>query len=163
MQQDGNGLERYRCDQTCQTLQQFGIELASGSVSQFGGITHINNNHWIAFLISPVESTIYVADSLRQPTEDNGLSAVDVLQWWLAASYSSPNKSVLPFQIAWLPIAYQKDSISCGLLALNALMHHLIPTKYSLCTNNNMVMLHVKFLTSILDHHDKLVSGHVQQ
>ncbi|KAF8337547.1 uncharacterized protein EI90DRAFT_2909896, partial [Cantharellus anzutake] len=142
-----------------------GSELSSGSVTQFGGITHVNNNHWVAFLISPTESTIYLADSLRAPTRDDKTSvpateAICALQWWLDASYLELNKSVSPFWIAWLPIAYQNDLSSCGFFALNALMHHLNPTKYSLCDCIDTAMLHIRLLTSILNHHATHVSEH---
>ncbi|KAF8329691.1 uncharacterized protein EI90DRAFT_3124926 [Cantharellus anzutake] len=113
MQPDGNGLKRYRHDRTCKTLHQFGSELSSGSISQFGGITHINN-HWIAFVISSRELTIFIADSLHWPMGNNGppagvKEAAATLQWWLNMSYLSSNQSVSPFRIVRLPIAYQKD------------------------------------------------------
>jgi hypothetical protein len=167
MQRDGNGWERYHSDQACKNLRKLGLELSSGHGSRFGGIRHINNNHWIAFLISPVESTIYLTDSLRWPTEDDGPPAaveetVGILQWWLTVSCLGSNKSILPFRIVWLPIAHQRDSTSCGFFALNALMHCLIPTKYHLCTSDDTATLHVEFLTSILDRHDTLVSDKAQ-
>ena len=57
-----------------------------------------------------------------------------------------------------LLIAYQMDFSSCGVFALNALMHHLIPSQYSLCTSNDMVMMHIELLALILDHHTAQVS-----
>jgi hypothetical protein len=162
MQLNGKGLERYCHDHTCKTLCQFGSELSSGSISQFGGITHVNNSHWIAFIISPRESTIFLADSLHWPVGNNGpptgvKAATATLQWWLNTSYSGSNQSVSPFRIERLPIAYQKDFSSCGIFALNALMHHLIPSRYSLCSDD-MVMIRVELLASILDHHAAQVS-----
>ncbi|KAF8330140.1 uncharacterized protein EI90DRAFT_3124555 [Cantharellus anzutake] len=79
--------------------------------------------------------------------------AAATLQWWLNALYLSSNQSVSPFQIVRLPIAYQKDFSSCSIFALNALMHHFIPSQYSLGTSNDMVMIRIKLLVSILDHH----------
>ncbi|KAF8318611.1 uncharacterized protein EI90DRAFT_3133107 [Cantharellus anzutake] len=153
MQSDGDGLGRYRDDLTFKTLRGFGAELKSGSVSQFGGIMLVNNNHWMAFSISPIESTIYLGDSLC-PTGDvqsaAAKEAIMVLQWWLNASYSRSDRS---FHIAWLPIAYQNDASSCGFFALDALMHHLIPTEHPLHTGNDTATLHVKLLMSILDCH----------
>ncbi|KAF8314150.1 uncharacterized protein EI90DRAFT_3022462 [Cantharellus anzutake] len=153
MQLDGNGHKRYTNDCTCKVLRRFGSELSSGTMSQFGGITHINNNHWVAFVISATESTIYLADSLHQPTgvDIAAKEAVNALQWWLNMSYLESNQSVLPFHVAPLPIAYQNDATSCGFFALNALMHCFIPMKYPLC--KDIAMLRVKFITSILDHH----------
>ncbi|KAF8309944.1 uncharacterized protein EI90DRAFT_3024756 [Cantharellus anzutake] len=157
MQSDGNGPERYRQSLTCKMLHQFGAELASGSVHQFGGIIHVNN-HWIAFSISPLESTIYLGDSFHKPMGDDGQSVavkevIRVLRWWLDISSPEPSQSASLFQIRWLPIAYQNDFVSCGFFALDALMHHLIPNKYPLHTGEDAAILRVKFLTSILDRH----------
>jgi hypothetical protein len=98
-QADRNGSVSYGCNRTCNNLRQLGSELSSGSASQFGGIMHINNNHWIAFLISPMESTIYLADSLHRQMGDSGLpvAAIGTLQWWLNESYSGLNKSTPTF------------------------------------------------------------------
>jgi hypothetical protein len=155
-----NGLERYRNDRTYLALRQLGSKLVSGSISQFGGIMLVNGNHWIGFLISSAESTIYLADSLYHRMEDINSSctakeATEILQWWLDASNLESNQHSTPFQAAWLPTAHQKDSSSCGFFALNALMHHLLPEKYSLSTDDNdsVVGLRVGFLGSILEHH----------
>ncbi|KAF8314562.1 uncharacterized protein EI90DRAFT_3022271 [Cantharellus anzutake] len=143
-QPDGNGHER------------FGSELSSGTIPQFGGITHINNNHWVAFLISTTEATIFLVDSLHGVDGPSvaATEVIHVLQWWLSTSYLELNQSAPPFQVAWLPVAYQNDATSCSFFALNALMHHFIPKKYPLATGKDVVMLCVKFLTSILNHHD---------
>ncbi|KAF8336306.1 uncharacterized protein EI90DRAFT_3168485 [Cantharellus anzutake] len=152
------GSVTYGCNHTCKDLCQLGSELSSGSESQFGGIMHANNNHWIAFSVFPKESVIYLADSLHWETGGADLpvaakEVANILQWWLNESYSGLNKSTPTFQITSLPVAHQNDSSSCGFFALNALMHHLIPTKYLLYASNDIAMLRVEFLMAILNHH----------
>ena len=101
-QGDGNGSVSYGCNHTCKSLCEFGSELSSGSGSQLGGIMHANNNHWIGFLISPNESTIYLADSLHHQMGDVDLPAavkevVRIVCWWLNESYCGLNKSAPMF------------------------------------------------------------------
>jgi hypothetical protein len=108
MQSDGNVLERYRHDFAFKTLHEFGAELKSGSILQFRGIMLINNNHWMAFSISPINSTIYLGDSLCPMGDVQSIAAkeaIRTLEWWLDVSYSGSDQPMLPFRIAWLPIA----------------------------------------------------------
>lgn len=80
-------------------------------------ISHVRGNHWTGVAIDSVNLWTYYGDSMQAPIPDD----LKAIEWWLS------NHFTLPFTWSSLEITEQHDSYSCGLLAANALMHHIDP------------------------------------
>jgi hypothetical protein len=73
-----------------------------------------NNWHWVAIVIDSEHKTIHYRNSYGT---DMPLELVNAYQWWLSQHIPSA------FTIMALPITFQEDSLSCGLLSHNSLNH----------------------------------------
>lgn len=93
-------------------------------------ILHVNTNHWVPVVIDFRDKTIFTADSLASVTNHkpskliNKYRDLQVLRDW-AAEKSGINNT--DFAIQCMKITRQKDLISCGVMAFNAIEHHFLP------------------------------------
>lgn len=104
-----------------------------------------SGNHWAAFAYSRATGTLAYGDSLHGtfPTELR-----DILQWWINQHLGDHDISV-----AEMACTEQQDAYSCGILAFNALCHHLLPQLYTLVDeakiNEARVELFLKVITNL--------------
>ncbi len=89
--------------------------LHSGKI---GLIFNVNFTHWISVAIDFTCGSILYGDSLGyKPDED----VLETLEWWLS------QHTEMHFKLETLTSTRQRDIISCGLLAYNAIGHHFLP------------------------------------
>ncbi|KAF8168778.1 hypothetical protein BJ912DRAFT_807590, partial [Pholiota molesta] len=96
-----------------------GEELLSGQRKVIAGISNINNNHWVGIVVDMVGLTVKYGDSL------GGTGSVEVIEsvaWWLHCHIPG-----LLLKYDLLPITKQEDTFSCGVLAINAIRHAVLP------------------------------------
>jgi len=111
-------------------------QIVNGEVDSVCGICHLPG-HWTSVVFDIQQGHILYGDSLNHtiPSEEH-----KAFTQWIQRlnTRSRRNMDDNPISIHPLPTSFQNDSISCGLLALNALSHHylnqplLSPNKISL-------------------------------
>lgn len=105
-------------------------DIASGFCSKVAGISYINNNHYTFFVLNIEEAYLGYGDSFGGEIPPNIRAA---FLWWIEHLIQRlRKKDLLPAPELWfrqLPISHQHagDGTSCGILAVNALEHHLFP------------------------------------
>lgn len=113
-----------------------GEELASGRRNIAAGVAIVNGNHWIAIVIDIANKTVRYGDSLNgsEPSK-----ILDALAWWL--DFHMPSST---FRRCQLPITQQFDSFSCGVLALNAVCHAILPGSPLLPASSPAAITHAR-------------------
>jgi hypothetical protein len=71
----------------------------------------------------------------------------DAISWWIQAH------TLVPFIYKMLPITYQEDTFSCGLLAWNSLTHYFLPAQNPLVDPSLVAIARLKVLLRISTHH----------
>ncbi|KAL0953304.1 hypothetical protein HGRIS_004553 [Hohenbuehelia grisea] len=84
---------------------------------------YTGSEHWVAMTVDAQAAVVRYGDGLEvaMPAELR-----EAYRWWLA------QHTVRYFEFTNLPIARQTDAHSCGILADNALSHHLDPSRFPL-------------------------------
>lgn len=102
-------------------------DLVSGwksSVSSAAWISVSRCGHWVPYVVDPVSSSITYGDSLGGSIP---VTLREALRWWLLEHRKEMNLSTdKPVVVRSLPITRQDDNFSCGILATNAIGHHLL-------------------------------------
>ena len=94
------------------------------AVASVAWISVCGLGHWVSFIIDPIASTIFFADSLGQPIPRN---LRDALQWWLCNLRRKMEEPETSPQFKQISVTPQHDGFSCGILSTNSLAHHLLP------------------------------------
>ena len=102
---------------SAQFLWQIGKELENGILNGLAGIANVNNNHWIALVVDMPNRKCHYGD-FRQGMDCELTGAID---WWSGIHLKRELEHVK------LAITKQKDTYNCGVFALNALAHHILP------------------------------------
>lgn len=118
------------------SLRAIELDLIHGFKTSVGGIIWIRGNHYVPFVLNFAQRYLSYGDSMN-PKGRIPPSVSSVFMWWIQRliSQSSALEPGNPFPdspsewLQQLPIAIQRagDDFSCGVLALNALEHHLLP------------------------------------
>jgi len=132
--------DMYLTSRTCKPLHDIGDQLkemkisavcfAIGvSVSSRGVNLPLDGdcNHWVAVILDIRSHTIWYGDPMKQ---DPPSELVNVMTWWLGLALPG-----MHFTIMALPCARQKDTILCGILTMNSLVHYFFPTAHALYDN----------------------------
>jgi len=98
--------------------QQVAEDLTTGRCVCILCVLNVNNNHWITYVIDFHEEVLLFGNSLGHYPDK---SVINVFLAWIK------NMSGKDFQSERLTTAIQTDSFSCGMLAVNALEHHMYP------------------------------------
>ncbi|TFK59107.1 hypothetical protein BDN72DRAFT_748184, partial [Pluteus cervinus] len=115
----------YSTDHHYDWLRDLGIQLRTEK-SQLLTIAHLaDQHHWVAVVIDFASEQIFIGDSMSSDLSI-GSQMRCVLDWWINAHM------LQQFTYHRLPITVQHDGYSCGLLAWNAIAHHLDPERYTL-------------------------------
>jgi hypothetical protein len=128
---------------------QKGRLMASGPVQYLVTIAHTWQVHWVPIIFDFHAKRILHGDSLRWELEP---TAKAVLDWWTSTHTSAP------FTYEKLPITHQEDSVSCGLLAWNAICHYFFPSVYPLIDLGDVAIERVKVFLRVCTHRKTLVS-----
>lgn len=97
-------------------LNRVGEELATGQKQTVIGVVHVGGNHWVAFAVDFPSRSISFGDPFGTAIPQNVIAS---FKWWTSCYHSEP------FSITQLQVTHQQDSVSCGILTLNALQHVL--------------------------------------
>ncbi|KAH7903291.1 hypothetical protein BJ138DRAFT_977415, partial [Hygrophoropsis aurantiaca] len=129
-------------NQSCRQLWSVGEELSSGNCSRICGVVNINDSHWIALAIDFVGSTVYQGDSMGNiPYPELG-AAVD---WWI---FMHAKRA---FQHMKLAISRQQDMVSCGVFALNAVAHYVLPNSNPVLQHKDVDEARLSFFVRVVD------------
>jgi hypothetical protein len=108
--------DEYQTEHLYGWMRKRGEDLASGQKRYLATVANQDNVHWVALVVDFVTQEILYGDSFGHPISANMLA---VINWWTHYHTNSW------FTVRTLPISRQKDSFSCGMLAWDALRHHL--------------------------------------
>jgi hypothetical protein len=108
----------YGKDGARRNIWGLGEEVLLGRRKAIAGIVNLNGNHWAGVVVDVANLTIRFGDSLGGTGMTNVVYAV---AWWLQSHTSAI------FKHDALPITQQVDNFSCGVLALNAIRHAVLP------------------------------------
>jgi len=113
----------YLSSRETQCLRTAADGLFQGCYETLGFPCNINGNHWTALVVSATDHKVRYRDSLGAAVPD---SLKDAVNWWLSHHTHTP--------LDWdtLDITSQEDPYSCGLFAINALSHYILPSKFPL-------------------------------
>jgi hypothetical protein len=120
----------YKATQTFRWLRSLGEEVVHGRQGVLT-IHHLgeDNQHWVAIVINGEDETIHYGNSYGA---DMPQELVDAYQWWLSQHASSP------FTIEKLPMTFQEDTSSCGILSQNSLEHFAFPNTIPLIASSGI-------------------------
>lgn len=138
-------------DPTFQWLHATGEVLTEVTWHQQGLIVNVNKTHWVAVVLDFQNHLILYGDSL-QPTPDK--EVVAMMTWW------THHHTGHAFSLKDLPISFQQDSYSCGLLAWNTLVVYFLPGKYLLIDPATIDDERLKVMLWVIQRHQDQVSGH---
>jgi len=106
---------------------------------------NLDNKHWVAIVLDFENSEILYSDSMGgEPSKD----LKEILSWW--THIHSGRK----FMYGELEITSQQDSLSCGLLAWNALAHWSLPHKHVLIDAQEVDDARLKVMLKVIDCHN---------
>lgn len=128
-------------------FRDLGEELASGKKKRVGGIANIDNSHWVAFVLDFETSELLYGDSLGgQPHMD----VVAMLLWW------ANQHTGRQFMVNALPITYQSDHYSCGIMAYNSLGHALSPRTFPLISAQKALNERLNIMWRVISRHEQI-------
>lgn len=104
-------------------LPRLRSDLAGRSIESISILCPININHWVALIVNQREKKVFYGDPVG-----SALPAVlhQAIDWWLQNHFAKS------FIWVWLSCTHRHDSYSCGVLAVNAITHHLLPATFPL-------------------------------
>ena len=114
-------------------VQKFGQSLTTQS--EFGGMFHINGNHWIAAEVNLDTESISSGDPAGHTPEDDILSA---LCWFVGKHVAEITSEQLNEDI--MPCSKQdftRDWWQCGLFSFNTLAYHFLPKENPLLSTDH--------------------------
>jgi hypothetical protein len=160
--------ETYLSDKTTQFIRDIGGGLKEGSIQKVGMVVCVQilddgtaalpedsepgsvGNHWVGVVIDTAVGVIQYGDALGKPPPAELLT---ILEWWLAVNTASTQIKLEP-----LPCPAQTDSISCSILAANAVVHHLLPQKHPLIPpGKSVVFARMEILKALVSDLQRLV------
>ncbi|KAF9236437.1 hypothetical protein BU15DRAFT_50062, partial [Melanogaster broomeanus] len=125
-------------------LRETGFSLGSGVQTNVGFVANIHDTHWVGVILDFACNIIYYGDSLGCKM-DAKLAAT--LQWW------TRHHSGQKFTHQDLAITRQDDTFSCGVLAFNAIAHHLLPSHYPLVPATLVANERLKTMLEVTERH----------
>ncbi|KZT31839.1 hypothetical protein SISSUDRAFT_1038162, partial [Sistotremastrum suecicum HHB10207 ss-3] len=117
--------EQYSSERKFASLRAVGEDVQLEDVTKIGGIMYVNGNHYTAYVLDTKHHSLMYGDSNGNPIPEREKSA---LQWWLQR-HTGTSKTL---KLVPLDIGSQDDATSCGIVALNALLHHFLPSQFPL-------------------------------
>lgn len=167
-------------DRGIRQLHAIGADFGGGDIPSYGGIFHVDGNHWVFAtmtqkpfpyaegLSEPAASqerkgTIRYGDSLAADAGPGETcvtpDTVDALEWF----QRNHNPSFVA-EVLLTSVLRQADGWSCGILSFFGLAHEFLPDIYPLpgSDSNSCDLLRVHVFTRIIElHHHRLASGSI--
>ena len=128
-------------------IRKHGEELASGTKRYLATIVNKDNVHWTAIILDFKEQTILHGDSFGHSIATH---LHEVFSWWIG------HHTGKQFTYRTLPIATQHDSFSCGMMAWDALRHHLLPQHHSLMDPQQAMVDRARMFLRLTKHYHKV-------
>ncbi len=100
-------------------------------------------NHWVGVIIDTGLRELCFIDPYDLPAPPE---LMDILEWWLAQHQN------IGFEKRLISHAKQSYAYSCGLLARNAVAHHLLPQEIQLLDPENCDTGHLHVLQDLLQY-----------
>lgn len=137
--------DNYQKSESHRTARRLGIRLALHKLD-LASMANIDEEHWVAFVVSPGALTIAYGDSFAFPVNDDFRA---VMTWWTGVHFSGT------FRWQMMEVTKQVDTFSCGILGGNGLGHHLLGSTYPLIATGRRPaeLERVEIMRRILLHH----------
>jgi hypothetical protein len=142
--QGSEDIEKYSTEDSFRFYQHIGNNLETGVQDQFGFLTNLDRNHWIAVVFDFRKREIWFGDSLGGVAT---ASVQRILNWW------TQFHSGEAFTFQQLPITIQQDSFSCCLLAWDALRVFFADSKETLLPSQDVAEGRLKVLLQVIHEH----------
>jgi hypothetical protein len=133
-------------------LRQIGNALTRKKWSTLAGVL-CRENHWTAWVLNASSGSLHYGDSRGGAIPPN---LKDAVCWWLQQHIPDASIDLKP-----LPIAPQNDSFSCGILAINAVMHALLPDHRLIGNKKSLSAFRVGVFVDILQQHEQMMVSEI--
>jgi len=137
-------IEKYSTTDSFRFYWHIGNELETGVWDQFGFLTNLDRNHWVAVVFDFRKREIWFGDSLGGVAT---ASVRRVLNWW--TRFHSREE----FTYQQLPITIQQDSFSCCLLTWDALRVFFSDSKGTLIPPRDVAEGCLKVFLEVIHEH----------
>lgn len=109
-------------------------------------VVNIGNNHWVSIVVNFSKQSVLAGNS--QPSEVEG-SVVTAFNWFANLVHMGT------YNFYRLPSTQQLDANSCGLMAVNAVAHHVSNGHEPLMGSSfaNVVLVQMRMMYHVLYHH----------
>ncbi|KAF6746487.1 hypothetical protein DFP72DRAFT_823076 [Ephemerocybe angulata] len=134
-------------------LRNLGEELSSGISDCLGFVINLDNTHWVACVLDFRAAEILYGDSFQQPIRR---AHRDVLLWWTKLHCPELEGE---FAVKPLPITFQTDSFSCGVLASNALASFCSGGRIPLLSGDGLTSMRLNTFLELATRHNDMVSS----
>lgn len=104
------------------TVLKFGTRMVHNNFD-LATVANVDENHWIAYMISSLKDTVYYGDSMGNAVHPKFFL---VISWWTFVHFGRT------FSWAMMRMTKQSDWHSCGILGGNGLRHFLLGHLYPL-------------------------------
>ncbi|KAF7970568.1 hypothetical protein HWV62_23671 [Athelia sp. TMB] len=143
--------DNYQTSESYQTVRRLGVRLALHKLD-LASMANIDEDHWVAFVVSPSAMIIVYGDSFPYPVNEDFRA---VITWWTEVHFTGT------FQWRTMEVTNQVDTFSCGILGGNGLGHYLLGSKYPLVAGGRRPaeIERVQVLRRILLHHRNSLSS----
>jgi hypothetical protein len=144
-----NNIRNARAAHKRQQLLDIENKIISGDIDSVAGVLHLTN-HWTSLVISFKPPKILYGDSLGHPMP---VKKATSFKRWVCHMLERSTHRMPESDISVYPLSItgQRDSNSCGLLALNAISHHYLPQKSPLLQPGTLSIAQAR-LELALDH-----------
>lgn len=133
----------YHANKHLEWLRTVAADAVSHS-GKIGLIFHIRSTHWVPVIVDTTHGVLFYGDSLAYEPDEVVLLSV---RWWISQHTTAPLK------LENLTCTQQRDTISCGLMAYNAIAHHFLPESVPLAAASDVAVERLRALIDIVDYH----------
>lgn len=137
--------DNYQNSEAHRTARRLGVRLALHKLD-LASMANIDDQHWVAFVVSPGALVIVYGDSFPYPVNEDFRA---IITWWTGVHFTGT------FRWRTMSMTEQSDAFSCGILGGNGLGHYLLGGKYPLVAvgRRSAEVERVNILRRILLHH----------
>ncbi|KZT31349.1 hypothetical protein SISSUDRAFT_1067832 [Sistotremastrum suecicum HHB10207 ss-3] len=129
--------EQYSSERKFASLRAVGEDVQLEDITKIGGIMHVNGNHYTAYVLDTKHHTLMYGDSGGDSIPEAEKNA---LKWWFELHTGASER----LKLVPLEIGSQDDATSCGIVALNALLHYFLPSQFPLFESSSKTYLACK-------------------
>ena len=151
----------YECAAGWRMLRKQGTDVVTGVIHYIAGVAHINEDHWVSYILDGGSGTILVGDSLLEGGEaalecGGRAKIINSLRWWMHQSWGLVVQTPHPIPSSSLLVQQQQDSSSCRIYAFNSIATFFKPKAHPRLALSSLRSTRAKFFNGIVEHHHSM-------